>query len=484
MPQKPYEDEATIRLKKLENIKKAGVNPYPEKFDKKQSLAEAKAAKEGTGVKTAGRIMSIRLMGKIIFCHLEDFSGRLQIVVKADKVGEKQFKFFTDSFDVGDFVGVEGEMFATQRGEISIAVKKYELLAKALLPLPEKWHGLEDKEIRYRQRYLDLIANPEVKDVFIKRSLIIDSIRDYLKENDFMEVETPLLQILYGGAEAQPFITELNALKLKLYLSISPEIYLKKLLVGGIEKVFTICKNFRNEGIDKWHNPEFTMLEAYASYWDYNDIKKLTENLLELLAKKITGKTEINYQETKINFKAPFKIIGVKKAIKEYAGVNPGKTEELKKEAKKLGFKGTNDEIIEKIFEEKVESKLIQPTFVVDYPKSLCPLTKEHREKPDEVERFELFINGVEIANAYSELNDPLEQEKRLKEQMEKRKKSKKFQPHLEANILDKDFITALKHGMPPAGGIGIGIDRLVMLLTDQPSVRDVILFPFMRPEK
>ena len=484
MPQKPYEDEATIRLKKLENIKKAGVNPYPEKFDKKQSLAEAKAAKEGTGVKTAGRIMSIRLMGKIIFCHLEDFSGRLQIVVKADKVGEKQFKFFTDSFDVGDFVGVEGEMFATQRGEISIAVKKYELLAKALLPLPEKWHGLEDKEIRYRQRYLDLIANPEVKDVFIKRSLIIDSIRDYLKENDFMEVETPLLQILYGGAEAQPFITELNALKLKLYLSISPEIYLKKLLVGGIEKVFTICKNFRNEGINKWHNPEFTMLEAYASYWDYNDIKKLTENLLELLAKKITGKTEINYQETKINFKAPFKIIGVKKAIKEYAGVNPGKTEELKKEAKKLGFKGTNDEIIEKIFEEKVESKLIQPTFVVDYPKSLCPLTKEHREKPDEVERFELFINGVEIANAYSELNDPLEQEKRLKEQMEKRKKSKKFQPHLEANILDKDFITALKHGMPPAGGIGIGIDRLVMLLTDQPSVRDVILFPFMRPEK
>ncbi len=482
MPEKLSEQE--VRLKKLKAIRQAGINPYPEKFDKQIDLAEAKKLPEGMTVKSAGRIMTIRLMGKIAFCHLQDFSGQMQAVLKEDEIGADNFKFFVDYVDMGDFIGVEGEIFTTRKGEISILVKKYQLLAKAILPLPEKWHGLKDKEIRYRQRYLDLIMNPEVKEVFLKRERAINLIREFLLKQNFHEVETPLLQPLYGGAEAQPFITKLNALDIKLYLSISPEIYLKKLLVGGIDKIFTICKNFRNEGIDKWHNPEFTMMEVYASYWDYNDIRKLTENLLEKLAKEITGDTKINYQGQKIDFKAPFQCITLKEAIKKYAGINPDDEKAIKNEVKKLGLKGAHDEMVEAIFKERVEAKLIQPTFITDYPKSICPLTKEHRKNKNEVERFELFVNGVELANAYSELNDPTEQEKRLKEQLKRREQSEKFKAHFEANVLDEDFINALKHGMPPAGGLGIGIDRLVLFLTDSPSVRDVILFPFMRPQE
>lgn len=482
MTEKPIGDERKVRLQRLKNIRSAGINPYPEKFDKKYDLTEARSQKEGTKVKTAGRIMTIRVMGKIAFCHLQDWSGKMQIVIKQDEVGKDEFKFFAKNFDLGDFLGCEGKIFKTQKGEISVLVKKYQLLGKALLPLPEKWHGLKDKEIRYRQRYLDLIMNQDVKDVFVKREKIIDLVRDYLKEQNFIEVETPLLQTLYGGAEADPFITELNALKIKLYLSISPEIYLKKLLIGGIERVFTICKNFRNEGIDKWHNPEFTMMECYASYWDYNDVMKLTENMFEKLAKEITSKAKVDFQGTKISFKAPFTRIRMKDAIKKYAKINPDDVGALKKEAKKLEINGTIDEILEGIFEAKVESQLIQPTFVIDYPKSVCPLTKEHRQNKDEVERFELFVNGVELANAYSELNDPIEQQKRMEDQIKRREESGKFKAHLEANELDEDFITAMNHGMPPAGGLGIGIDRLVLLLTDSPSIRDVILFPFMRP--
>jgi lysyl-tRNA synthetase class 2 len=311
--------------------------------------------------------------------------------------------------------------------------------------------------------------NPEVKGVFVARQNIIDSIRGFLNKRDYIEVETPALQPLYGGAEARPFITSLHALKMKLYLSISPELYLKKLIVGGFGKVFSICKNFRNEGVDRWHNPEFTMIELYESYSDYNDMIKLTEQLLSSLVKEIYGKTKIEYQGKKLDFKIPFKKMKIKEAVRKIAGVNPDKLSPQK---------------LNEIFEEKVEGKLIQPTFIIDYPKEICPLTKEHRKNKTEVERFELFINGTEVANAYSELNDPLEQERRLKKQIQDRKKTKDHDAHFEANIIDKDFVNAMSYGLPPLGGVGIGIDRLVMLLTNQPSIRDVILFPFMKPEK
>ncbi|MEA3329165.1 MAG: lysine--tRNA ligase, partial [Nanoarchaeota archaeon] len=377
--------------------------------------------------------------------------------------------------------GVRGVILRTNRGELSVLVDKIEILSKSILPLPEKFHGLVDKEDRYRKRYLDLVMNPEVKSVFLKREKIIDAIRIFLKEKEFIEVETPALQPIYGGADARPFTTELNALKMKLYLSISPEIYLKKLLIGGMERIFTICKNFRNEGIDATHNPEFTMIEIYASYWDYNDVRKMTEKLLELLAKKITGSTKVEYQSNKIEFKGPYNWLKINDAIKKYAKIDVCDDKELKKFAKKLGISGTRDELIQEIFDREVEPQLIQPTFIIDYPKSICPLTKDHRINEGEVERFELFVNGMELANAYSELNDPIEQENRLKEQSKKRAKSEKLESS-SGNNIDEDFIEAMKYGMPIAGGIGIGIDRLIMLLTNQPSIRDVILFPFMRP--
>jgi len=434
-------------------------------------------------VKIAGRVMSIRDLGKIAFAVLQDGDGKIQITLQEKSTPKKIREFFKKYIDAGDFVGVEGTIFRTKRGELSVLVKKLDILAKSILPLPEKWAGLKDKEERYRKRYLDLMMSPEVKGVFIKRQEVLNMVRNSLVGQGFQEVETPLLQPLYGGAEAQPFITKLNALDMTLYMSISPEIYLKKLLVGGIDKVFTICKNFRNEGIDRNHNPEFTMMEAYAAYWDYNDIRKMTEKLIENLAKKITGRTNVIYQGKEIDFKAPYKIMRIEEAIKKYVNVDPCDAKALKKEAQKLGFSGTREEIIQFLFDKKVEPNLIQPTFIIDYPKAICPLTKEHRVNSEEVERFELFVNGTELANAYSELNDPLEQEKRLKEQIKNREKSGKFKAHLEANELDEDFVNAMRHGMPPAGGIGIGIDRLVMFLTNSASIRDVILFPFMKPE-
>jgi lysyl-tRNA synthetase class 2 len=479
------------RVRKLQELRKQGINPYPHGYEVKNYSSELhekhKKLKPGqkSAVKTkiAGRLMSIRDMGKIVFAVLQDGFGSIQITLQDKETPSKAIDFFKKYLDTGDFVGVEGTVIRTKRGELSVLAKKLELLSKSILPLPEKWHGLKEKEERYRKRYLDLIMNPEVRKVFLKRQKVLSSIREFLQKDNFQEVETPALQPLYGGAEADPFITKLNALNMTLYLSISPEIYLKKLLVGGLDRIFTICKNFRNEGIDKWHNPEFTMIEVYASYWDYNDIKKMTEQLLEMLAKKITGNTKVTYQGKVINFKAPFKSMRIEEAIKKYAKIDPCNEKALKAEAKKLGFTGTRDEIIQFLFDEKVESNLVQPTFIIDYPKSICPLTKEHRKDRKMVERFELFVNGVELANAYSELNDPIEQEARLKEQVEKRKKSKKLDPHLGANVMDIDFIDAMKHGMPPAGGIGIGIDRLVLLLTNSASIRDVILFPFMKPE-
>jgi len=478
------------RLRKIKELNKLEVNPYPYKFDVKDYASELQKKyeklkpeeKKKDAVKIAGRLMSSRDLGKITFGVLRDSTGSIQLLLQDGESDKKVIEFYKKYVDIGDFVGVEGTIFRTKRGELSILVKKLELLSKSILPLPDKWHGLQDKEERYRKRYLDLIMSPEVKNVFEKREKIVDAIREFMKGENFREVDTPLLQPIYGGAEAQPFITKLNALDMTLYMSISPEIYLKKLLVGGMDRVFTICKNFRNEGIDRTHNPEFTMMEAYASYWDYRDVMKMTERLLETLAKKLSGGTKLDYQGKEIDFKAPFKVMRIEEAIEKYAEVNPCDSAALKKETQKLGFSGTRDEMIQFLFDEKVEEHLIQPTFIIDYPKSICPLTKEHRKNETEVERFELFVNGMELANAYSELNDPIEQERRLKEQLKERKKSGKLLAHLEANELDEDFVNAMKHGMPPAGGIGIGIDRLAMFLTNSASIRDVILFPFMKP--
>ncbi len=465
------------RKRKLDELRKKGINPYPHKFNVKDFSSDIKRKnsklknnqESKSKVKIAGKVMITRNLGKLIFSTVQDSKGKIQIVLQKGKTSPKTMEFFKKYIDTGDIIGCGGTIIKTKTGEVSVLIKKLELLSKAILPLPEKWHGLQDKEERYRKRYLDLIMNPEIKDVFITRQKIINIIREFLNKRDFVEVETPALQPLYGGAEARPFITSLHALKMKLYLSISPELYLKKLISGGFGKVFTICKNFRNEGVDRWHNPEFTMIELYESYSDYDDMIKLTEQLLSSLVKEIHGKTKIEYQGKKIDFKAPFKKMTMKESIRKIAKINPDK----------LSAQKIND-----VFEEKVEGKLIQPTFIIDYPKEICPLTKEHRKDKTLVERFELFINGAEIANAYSELNDPLEQEIRLRKQVKDRKKAKDYDAHFEANIIDEDFVNSMSYGLPPLGGVGIGIDRLVMLLTNQPSIRDVILFPFMKPEK
>ncbi len=464
------------RLRKLDEIRKLKIEPYAYNFEGKEKISELherfkkikndERTKEK--VRVAGRIMSIRDLGNLVFATLQDGYGKIQIVLQSENLDEKKINFFKKLIDMGDFIGVDGEIFRTKRGELSVLVKEIELLTKSILPLPEKWHGLSDKEERYRKRYLDLIMNSDVKEVFHKREKILEGIREFMKSRDFTEVDTPLLQPIYGGADAKPFVTKLNALDMKLYLSISPELYLKKLIVGGFEKVFTISKNFRNEGIDRLHNPEFTMIEFYESYSDYNNMMKLTESLIENLAKKISGKTKITYGDKEIELKAPFKVMTMKDSVRKYSKKNPDKMKA---------------EELNEIFENEVQKELIQPTFIIDYPKELCPLTKEHRKDNKLVERFELFVNGAELANAYSELNNPIEQEKRLKDQVETRKKAKDYDAHFEANVLDEDFVSAISYGMPPLGGVGIGIDRLVMLLTNSQSIRDVILFPFMKPE-
>lgn len=486
------EEIAKERLKKIGELRKAGINPYPHFYDKKDSASELqekykKLKHEGKTkdkAKTAGRVMSVRDLGQLIFVTLQDSSGKIQIQLQSGETPDKEIEFFRKFADSGDFVGVEGTILRTKRGELTILAKKVEILSKSTKPLPEKWHGLQDKEERYRKRYLDLVMNPEVKQIFIKRENIIRDIRNFMLENSINEVETPLLQTLYGGADAEPFITKLNALDMPLYLSISPELYLKRLIAGGFERVYTICKNFRNEGIDKSHNPEFTMMEVYIAYKDYNFIMEFTENLIEDICKKINGKTKIEYQGKEIDFRKPFKKMSMIESIKKYGKVDVCKMSdaEIKKKAKELGILGNSRaEIINNMFEELVEDKLIEPTFIIDYPKEICPLTKEHRKNPELVERFELFVNGMELANAYSELNDPAEQEKRLNEQAKVREKTK---AHLEANKIDSDFVEAVQIGMPPMGGIGIGIDRLVMLFTNSASIRDVILFPFMKLEE
>lgn len=480
------------RKEKLEKIREKGINPYPYRFINTHSsdmihdfFENLKKEEESESVvKFAGRLMLRRVMGAAAFADLRDQEGKVQIYVRKNDVGSETYNLFKKLIDIGDFLGVEGKIFRTNKGELSIYVKKLVLLSKALRPLPEKYHGLQNPEIRYRQRYLDLIANPEVKETFILRSKILAAIREFLEARGFIEIDIPTLQPTYGGANAQPFKTHINAWDLDLFLSISPELYLKRAIIGGFEKVYYMGKNFRNEGVDRTHNPEFTMMECYWAYRDYNDIMLMTEDLFEYVCNKLFGTTKIIYQGKELNFQKPWKRLSMKDAIKEYADmdVDQWSEQEMKDimEQRRIELKGEwdRDLAIEALFEELVEDKLIGPVFIIDHPKGTSPLCKVNRENKDLLERFEPYINTWEIGNAYSELNDPIKQKELFLEQ-EKRGRG----GDEEAHKMDEDYVKAMEYGMPPCGGLGIGIDRMVMLLTNAKSVRDVIFFPTMKPE-
>lgn len=477
------------RREKLKKLKERNINPYPYNFKRTHTSSEIiknfeKLSTDETEIKIAGRMISVRLHGKTLFLHLLDGAGKIQVYVKSDEVGKEKFELF-DLFDIGDHLGVTGKVFKTRTGEVTIRATDFCILSKSLLPLPEKWHGLQDKEIRYRQRYVDLIVNEEVKKIFLVRTELIKAIRGFLDDLGFVEVETPILQPLYGGAFARPFTTHHHALNVDLYLRIADELYLKRLIVGGFEKVYEIPKTFRNEGMDKHHNPEFTMLELYQAYADYNDIMELYENLLNSVSKEVLGSTKFEFEGNQINLTPPWRRLPLLDSIKEYAGVDltNKSEEEIRKIASDLNVKEdlsrSKGKLIEAIFETLVQPNLIQPTFITDYPVEISPLAKKHREKEGLTERFELFIGGCEMGNAFSELNDPLDQRERFKQQMELAKRGDK-----EAQMLDEDFLRALEYGMPPTGGLGFGVDRLVMVLTNTHSIREVIFFPQMRPEE
>lgn len=482
------------KKRKLEKLKKEGIDPYPNRFEKTHSSHDIlekydksleKEQKTKDKIKVAGRIMSIRRMGKASFCHIQDFKGRLQLYLRQDDIGKKAYSLFRE-LDLGDIIGAEGTVFKTRTGETSVYVRKLVLLAKSLRPLPEKFHGLQDQEIRHRQRYLDLIMNPEVKEIFLKKARIISAMREFLTVKGFIEVETPVLQPVYGGAAAKPFTTIHNALDMKLYLRISNELYLKRLIVGGFEKIFEIHDDFRNEGIDTTHNPEFRSMETMWAYADYKDNMKLVEEMLPFIAKKVLGSTTINYQGQKIKLSPPFKRITMVDAVKKYTGQDFSKVKTIsdaRRIAKKLDVEieesMTIGYILAEICDNLIEPKLIQPTFIMDYPRDVSPLAKASKKDPDYTERFELIINGMEYANVYSELNDPTV----LRKNWELQKKMLDAGDE-NAQQIDNDFLRALEIGMPPTSGVGIGLDRLAMLLTDSPSIRDVIFFPLLRPEQ
>ena len=478
-----------VRIEKADALREMGTNPYPYRFEVTNHVAqlladEAALTERGTVVRAAGRIMSMRGHGKTYFGHLEDSTGRIQFYVRKDDLGEEAFTLF-EKMEVGDIAGIAGVVFRTKTNEITVRAQSVELLSKALRPLPEKWHGLTDKEIRYRQRYVDLVVNPEVRAVFMKRSLITETMRQFLRGRHFLEVETPVLQPLYGGASARPFTTHHNALDMTLYLRIANELYLKRLLVGGFERVFEFAKDFRNEGIDRSHNPEFTMMECYAAYLDYMDYMDMVEEMFRVIASALSPDARARYGDTVLDFSAPWKRLRFFDAIQEKTGLDfYGKSEsELAALAKQAGVhvdKGLPAaQIIDEVFSATVEEDLTQPTFIYDYPKELSPLAKDHRSMPGLVERFEGYVAGMEVCNAFSELNDPLEQRRRFEAQGELRERGDE-----EAQQLDEDYIRALEYGMPPAAGLGIGIDRLTMVFTDSHSIRDVIFFPHMRPEE
>ncbi len=497
------------RRKNFEAICALGFDPYPHKFARTHTITEivrtyghyagakppeeldrVNAALRPITVRIAGRMMTTRLMGRAAFAHLSDGEERLQIYIRSNEVSEREWQLY-NHLDLGDFIGVEGYLFVTRTGELTVHVERLHFLAKAFLPLPEKWHGLQDIETRYRQRYLDLIANRASREVFVRRAQIIREIRRFFDERGYIEVETPMLTPLATGAAARPFITHHNALDMDLYARIAPELYLKRLIVGGFEKVYELNRNFRNEGLSTKHNPEFTMLEFYEAYSDYHDLMELTEELITHVVRTVRGSLVIEYGDHRIDFTRPWRRLTVKEAILQYwPDTTPAPAPEDLEAAERLpellqAVGGRYDprwspgQMLGKLFEYVAEERLIQPTFILGYPTELSPLAKQSEEDPNIVHRFELYIGGLEIANAFCELNDPVEQYRRFEQQMRLRERGDE-----EAMVMDEDFIRALGYGMPPTAGEGIGIDRLVMLLTNQRSIRDVILFPHMRPER
>ncbi|KAA3608453.1 MAG: lysine--tRNA ligase [Calditrichaeota bacterium] len=487
-----------IRKEKIDKLQENGFNPYPYSFERTHQTLEVKdnfEKLEGQSVSVAGRIMAVRMMGKASFCHIQDMQGRIQLYIARDAIGEDVYKMFK-MLDIGDHIGVTGTVKKTKMGEVSVFATSLELLSKSIRPLPIAKEKMEDgkkiiydqfvdKELRYRQRYTDLVVNPEVRDAFIKRSKIITAIREVLDGNEFLEVETPVLQSIYGGAAARPFTTHHNTLDMKLYLRIANELYLKRLIVGGFDRVYEFAKDFRNEGMDRFHNPEFTQVELYVAYKDYNWMMDFVEKIFSHVAKKVVGGTSLQFNEHEIELSGPWRRLPILDSIKEYTGHDVSNLDEdgLKNVAKELNVEISPEmgygKIIDEIFGEHVEPKLIQPTFITDHPVEMSPLAKKHRSKPGLVERFEPIIGGKEVGNAFSELNDPIDQRERFMAQMDLKARGDE-----EAQVIDEDFLRALEIGMPPTAGLGIGIDRLTMLFTNQPSIRDVIFFPQMRPEQ
>ena len=485
-----FSEQESLRREKLVKLQEEGKDPFDVyKVKRTHSSKQVKdnfEELEGKEVTVAGRIMSKRGQGKVVFSDIYDRDGKIQLFIKIDEVGEEALKQYKTN-DLGDWVAATGEVFKTKTGEVSVKVKTVELISKSLKPLPEKWHGLKDPDLRYRQREVDIITNPEVKDTFIKRSQIISGIRSFLDNRGFLEVETPMLATIAGGASARPFITHHNTLDLDMFLRIAPELYLKRCIVAGFEKVYELGRTFRNEGMSVRHNPEFTMIELYQAFADYNDMMELTENMVAEVCKKVNGTTKVTYQGTEIDFMPPWRRITMVDAVKEYAGVD---FNEFKSDAdaqavakeKHLEFSKplntvTKGEVLNALYEEFCEQHMIQPTFIIDYPVEISPLTKKKRGNEMFTERFEGFVFGRELCNAYSELNDPIVQRERFAQQEKERELGDD-----EAYMIDEEFMSALETGMPPAGGLGIGIDRLIMFLTDSASIRDVILFPTMKP--
>ena len=476
------------RRDKLTAIVDKGIEPFGRHYEASQHAQEILdnfEQFEGKKVRVAGRLMAIRGHGKAGFANLRDITGQIQLYLRQDVLGDETYDV-VHQFDLGDIVGVEGEVFRTRTGEISVKATAVEFLTKALRPMPEKWHGLKDVEIRYRQRYLDLIVNPEVKRAFLVRSRMIQALRRTLDSRGFLEVETPMMHPIPGGAAARPFITHHNALDMKLYMRIAPELYLKRLIVGGFEKIYELNRVFRNEGIDIKHNPEFTLLELYQAFGDYNTVMTLTEEVIAAVAEEVLGTTKIIYQGQEIDLTPPWPRITMVEAVKQYSGVDFSTirtVEEARKAADSLGVHYEPSHgvggVLNDIFEEKVEEHLVQPTFIVRYPTEISPLAKRCQNDPEYTDRFEAFIFSREIANGFSELNDPMDQKQRFLEQVAQRESGDS-----EAHMMDEDFVTALEYGMPPTGGLGIGIDRLAMFLTDSYSIRDVILFPHMRQKE
>lgn len=477
-----------IRREKLKELVDAGKNPFEKvKYDKTHSSVEIKEnfdKMEGQEVSIAGRMISRRIMGKASFCNLLDGVGTIQSYVKRDDIGEEDYALFK-KYDIGDIIGIKGVVFKTQTGEISIHANSVELLAKSLNPLPEKYHGLKDQDLRFRYRYLDLIANPEVKNTFVVRSKIIKEVRNYLEERNFVEVETPILNTIAGGATARPFITHHNTLDIDMFMRIAPELYLKRLIVGGFERVFEIGRNFRNEGMDIKHNPEFSMMELYMAYADYHDMMDITEGIYSAICQNVLKTYKINYQGLELDLTPNWERLTMIEAVQKYVGIDFTESDVTKLydsvKAKGLEVKGneTWGELLYLVFDEKVEEKLIQPTFITEYPIEVSPLAKKKASDPRLTERFEVFMAKMEMGNAYSELNDPIDQKERFMSQAKLREGGDE-----EAQMTDNDFVNALEYGMPPTGGLGLGLDRMIMLLTDNSSIRDVILFPTMKPKQ